>query len=78
MQALGFLKLGNETEQIGLIVGGTSSAILLALNIKRSIDTSKHMPNPDTCLATDPDRCKPDRGIALTCHYCSCMQVPVV
>ena len=40
IQALVLLKL-EQGEWLGLIVGGVVSGLLLALNIKRSFDTSK-------------------------------------
>jgi len=41
-QALGLLRIGEQGERLGLIVGGVTSAMLLALNIKRSFDTCEH------------------------------------
>lgn len=40
LQALGLVNLGEQGQQLGLIVGGTTCAIVLALSLKRCFDTS--------------------------------------
>ena len=40
-QALVLMRLGEQGERVGLIAGGTTSALMLAVSIKRAIDTGE-------------------------------------